>query len=384
MLGIYTGAAFRVVSGDVVAAPNADVEVRYESTGSLVPVSALFEDVDGETQKAANPFQADANGNYHFYAIGVEEGYRVKSTKDGFTFTLRHQHVQSPPPALLIDAAITQGRLTGTTGVPVTIADVTAIETIRFTPYKGNQIALFTGTAWELRSFSEITGDVPDATNMYDVFVYDNGGVLALDIVAWANPTTRATALATQDGVYVKTGSTGRKYVGSFYCTTAGNGQTEDSRHKRHIWNYYNRVSKSLRRRETTESWTYTTQIWRQANANTANQVEVAVGVAEDTVSVDLFTAGNNTSTGWFAVAIALDSITDPETGQDDNVYAFPWTSGAGASQTAPLMSKYRGAPAIGRHYFAWLEISEASGSTSFNAIAAGSSNMGLLGHCWC
>lgn len=45
--------------------------------------------------------------------------------------------------------SICQGRLTLTSGTPVTTSDVTAATTIYFTPYKGNRIALCGGTNFE-------------------------------------------------------------------------------------------------------------------------------------------------------------------------------------------------------------------------------------------
>lgn len=43
----------------------------------------------------------------------------------------------------------TNGRLTLTTGTPITTSDVTASTSVYFTPYKGNRIALFNGCSWQ-------------------------------------------------------------------------------------------------------------------------------------------------------------------------------------------------------------------------------------------
>jgi hypothetical protein len=51
--------------------------------------------------------------------------------------------------------AICEGRLTLTSGTPVTTADVTAAATLRFTPYKGSRIALPWGGYWRLYEFLE-------------------------------------------------------------------------------------------------------------------------------------------------------------------------------------------------------------------------------------
>src|SRR6185295_16261184 len=139
-------------------------------------------------------------------------------------------------------------------------------------------IALYDGSAgWNVRTFSELTLAVPATTSqMYDVFIFDNAGTPAIEALAWTNDTTRATALVLQDGILSKTGALTRRYVGSFRTTTVS-GQTEDSATKRFLWNYYNRVTKSLMK-QGSSNWTYTTATWRQANADTANQVETIHG----------------------------------------------------------------------------------------------------------
>jgi hypothetical protein len=261
----------------------------------------------------------------------------------------------------LVDTGLCEGRLTLTTGVPVTTGDVTAAETVYFTPFRGNRIALYTGTMWKLYTFSEISGDVPDATQMNDVFVYDNAGTLTLDIVAWTNDTTRATALATQDGVLVKTGALPRRYVGSFYSTTAGNGQTEDSLAKRYVWNYYNRQERPMRVLEGTDSWAYTTATIRQANGSAANQLDMVIGVLEDQVEANLSVAVSNTSSGVNAfVGIGLDSTTAFASG-----FITPYAQTLVAAALQQLHGSWRGFPGIGKHVLTWLEYSGAGVGTT-------------------
>ena len=180
-----------------------------------------------------------------------------------------------------------KGRLTLTTATPITTVDVTAATTLYYTPYQGNTIALYTGSVWAVSTLSEISIAVPATTNqMYDVFVYSNSGTLTLELTAWTNDTTRATALTLQNGVLVKSGATTRRYVGSIR-TTSVSGQLEDSKKYRGVWNYYNRVGKALRANDATASWTYATATWRAANSNTTlgtARVGLVVGVSEDSV----------------------------------------------------------------------------------------------------
>jgi hypothetical protein len=137
-------------------------------------------------------------------------------------------------------------RLTLTTGVPVTTADVTGATTIYCTPYRGNTIALYDGTNWNMRTSSEfsLALGVLTASRPYDVFCYDNAGVPTLEFTAWTNDTTRATALVMQDGVLSKTGALTRRYLGTFYTTATTT--TEDSATKRLLINYYHQVERPL------------------------------------------------------------------------------------------------------------------------------------------
>lgn len=254
------------------------------------------------------------------------------------------------------------GRLTLATGVPVTTSDQTAKTTLYFTPYKGNSLSLYNGTSWQKYSLSEISIAVPNvASQMYDAFVYDAGSLgspnLTLELVAWTNDTARATALALQDGVYVKTGDATRRYVGSFRTTTVS-GQTEDSITKRYVWNYYNRVARKMAIWDQAASWNYTTATFRQAHANAANQLDFVCGVAEDQVQAQAITGFSNTNAGvQITVGIGIDSTsTDGSDVRDIGTSSLSGIYPARAS----LQSTF-----LGRHFLAWLEYSQAAGTTT-------------------
>jgi hypothetical protein len=247
---------------------------------------------------------------------------------------------------------LVNGRLSLTTAVPVTTADVTAAATLYFALYGGNRIALYTGTLWQMFTIAELSIAVPGTTNqMYDVFVDYNAGTPQLALTAWTNDTTRATALTLQDGVLVKTGSTGQRYVGSFR-TTGVSGQTEDSFAKRFVWNYYNRAPRQMRVLESTDNWDYTTAVWRQARGQAANQLAFIIGVADTPLTASVFgISKNDTGGSSFAVAIGLDSTTAPTTG---NIGMYGVSLSANVLQTAQAsLTVY---PAVGYHYAAWLE----------------------------
>lgn len=251
-----------------------------------------------------------------------------------------------------------KGRLTLTTGVPVTTGDVTAATTIYYAPYQGNVIDLFNGTSWATYPLTQLSIAVPATTNqMYDVFVDYNAGVPALSVTAWTNDTTRATALTTQDGAYVLTGALTKRYVGSFR-TTAVSGQTEDSLTKRLLYNYYHRVERPLRRVETDDTWTYTTATIRQAGGNTANQVEIVNGVAEEALNLSLRVGSLN------AASVGnLDQIAGIG---EDSTSTFTVAATNTNDYLVSLYVQLVKIPAVGYHFYSWNEWSTASGTTSW------------------
>jgi len=139
-------------------------------------------------------------------------------------------------------AIIPGGRLTLTSGTPVTTSDVTGATNIYYTPYVSNVISLWTGARWQPIEFSEYTLALGTLTSgkPYDVFAYLSSGALACEMLAWTNDTTRATAITIQDGRYCKSGDKTRLYLGTFYTTATTT--TEDSAANRYLWNMYNRA----------------------------------------------------------------------------------------------------------------------------------------------
>ena len=263
---------------------------------------------------------------------------------------------RTTPPLVVRSTA--NGRLTLASLTPITTTDQTAKTTVYFTPYKGNQIGLYNGSVWSLINFAEVSVAVPGTTvTPFDIFAYDNAGTLALETVNWTNDTTRATALVLQDGVLVKSGATTRRYLGTGR-TTGVSGQTEDSAANRFLWNYYNRVRRYLSVVDTTDSWTYTTATWRQANGAAANQVNFVLGVSEDAVEAQTRAIASNTLNYGLGTGVGADSTT----------VNSAQTGGMSGLTTARTLfgSSYFGYLAAGYHYLAWLEYSIASGVTTW------------------
>lgn len=268
-------------------------------------------------------------------------------------------------------AGICEGRLTLETGVPVSTSDQTGKTNIFFTPYKGTNIALYDGTTnWGLFPFTErtlalgtLTTDLP-----YDVFIYNNAGTITLEALAWTSKTARATALVQQDGVWSKTGALTRRYLGTFHTTATTT--TEDSMTKRLLWNYYHRVRRPMLRFDTTDSWNYTTATFRQANGAVANQLAVVIGVAEVSVECHARGSATNASSCGISTAIGEDSTSTPTTGC---IMDYTTITTAASHFTAKAMLTRL--PAVGYHFYAWLERSDATGTTSWS----GDSNVAFL-----
>lgn len=262
-----------------------------------------------------------------------------------------------------------QGRLTTESGVPVSSTDRAAQSTIYLTPYKGNLLTLWNGSAWVTAAFTEISLALAGLTASlpYDVFVYLNAGVPTLEFLAWTNGTTRATAVSLQDGRYCKTGDKTRLYLGTFYTTgvttteDSGGGTVTQVGGKRFLWNYYNRLPRQLSVFDSTDSWTYSTATVRQKNATAGNKVEFVIGIAEDVISADVAGSASVASADNFAtVGAGLDSTTVMH-GVNGGYIIFSATSAIGQCS-----GNYKGIPAAGYHYLANLECGAGAGATTW------------------
>jgi len=277
------------------------------------------------------------------------------------------------------DIASCDGRLTLSSGDPVTASDQTAATTMYFAPYKGNRCALYDGTSWTTYTFTErslalgtLTDDLP-----YDVFLYNNSGTLTLEFTAWTSGTARATALTTQNGVYVRSGATTRRYLGTFRTETTTT--TEDSFAKRFVWNYYNRIPKAVRVADSTASWAYTTATFRQARATATNQVAIVVGLQESPLSLTTATQLSNTNTGVIiSVGIGENSTSAVATGG-----AVADFSTALAGGVIAVIAQLTTFPAIGYSYYAMLERSAATGTTTWYGAAQASGNATVMSGTW-
>jgi hypothetical protein len=244
------------------------------------------------------------------------------------------------------------GRLTLESGVPISLTDQSAQGTLYFTPYNGNEITLYDGADWQHYTFSELSLSLSGytASKNYDIWAYDSGGSVALDSTVWTDDTTRATALTTQDAIYVKTGDTGKRYLGTIRIKSAS--QCEDTRLERFVWNYYNRVDRQMYMKGS-GSWSYSTNTWRQANAQSTWEVRFVQGVVEDAVYGELLVTAWVNADGC-SIGLGLDANTPHATsGGTCAYYNF-----AGQSMWQPVSANAVILPSSpGYHELRWLEI---------------------------
>jgi len=357
------------------------------------------------------------------------------------------------------------GRLTLTSGTPVTTSDVTAATTIYYTPYVGNGIALFDGSStWTVRTFSELSLSLSGftANTNYDVFAYWTGSAVALEAESWGtntaynitgvtvgastvvtytysgtrpfqtngtpiciqgitgnvntilhntwsftananvsstsgtitfheldttgltytsggtireNKNTRATALTLQNGVWVKSGATTRRYLGTIRINGTG-GQTEDSILNRLVWNNNNRIKRLLYCPATLERWTVSRRtgnyVFIAAQNDQRRRVQIICGLEEDMVKADV--------TGCYQSIDFTNSFMLAGVGLNRSDENSTWTYGRqyltqpnASNQVLPVYGTFE-KTLLGFHYLHWTHYASNTGVRSYgwDAIVAG------------
>lgn len=266
------------------------------------------------------------------------------------------------------NAGIFEARLSLSSTDPT--ADGISNSTLYLHPFRGNTIAMYDSSETDfLRNsiIGAVSIAIPATTNtVYDVLVYQSGGGLALELVQWTSATVRGSILQLWGGVWVKNGDTSRRYAGTIATGTVS-GQSNDTLKERRVWNYYNRLPRSIEIKDATDSWSYGTAVWRAWNGSTANRVNFVRGFAEDAVNLS-FGGSAFASQANPVLGIGLDSTTTP----------------TGVTQKIPnnvianMTALYAGTPAIGLHYLSLLEFCDTFGT---DATFYGDNNNSYLAH---
>lgn len=281
-----------------------------------------------------------------------------------------------------------QGRLTLTSATPVLSSDVSGASTVYYTPYIGNQIPLYNGASTVPVAFSELSLSLVSqhaASTIYDVFVFNNSGVLTLVTgPAWSSSTAGSSSRGTGggttqitrlNGVWVNavqiTGRNGSTtytisanlatYVGSILCDGSAGQVTchlsYGQSRKWGIWNAYNRQLVIMKAGDGTASWSYSTATIRQSRADSNNRIQAFTGLPEEMFEATFsqrMTGGNSTPA---QVGIGWDSTT-----------AFSGHAHVPESNLAVrfIMGRHVNAPVTGLSNVNMLEKGDTGGSTFF------------------
>jgi hypothetical protein len=264
------------------------------------------------------------------------------------------------------------GRLTLESGVAISTSDQVDKTTLYFTPYKGDQIGLYDGvSAWDTLSFSELSLNISafTASKPYDIWVYNNAGVAALDSTVWTNATTRATALALQDGVLVKSGATTRRYIGTIYMDAAS--KCQDMAYQRFVWNYYNRSNKLMSGSFLSTNHTYTTSAWRGWNNDTtvgSARCAFVCGITDDSVAITSWFRLSSTGSGQYGqIGTAINGL--------DAILGVAFTFG-GSGFTFDTFTPIHLTPANGYNYLNVVEYGVANSAGYTYATLSAALNM--------
>ncbi len=352
--------------------------VTASGTITIANTDPMFVEINpnGSDRTVNFPAKSDDNHGYFMRHSGSANTLTLKRSGGATITTLTAGEVKYIMPSTLNDFTaqsgssssstsflLCEGRLTLETGVAVSTSAQTDKTTLYFTPFRGNRISLYDGSAWADYTFSELSLSISafTASKPYDIFIYNNAGTLTLEGLVWTNDTTRATALVLRDGIYCKTGALTRRYLGTIYMDAASKCQDKESH--RYVWNYYNRIPRKLKVSESTISWNYTTATWRSANNSTSNRVNLITGVAENPVNLRVMVSTTQTSAAYRAAGIGLDKTN----GNDADLAYFNNGAGSGA-----ISASYYAIPTVGFHYFQWTEQAEAVGTCTWYSNAIG------------
>lgn len=386
LAGIETGATADMTGAEIVAAIDAQL-------GSVLWQSGGDNDVSEHANLAAFPGTGEAGVIY--VALDTLKLYRWTGSAYAEVSAGSGGGGSATPSA-------PQGRLTLTSGTPVTTADVTAATTVYYSPYEGRYAPFYDGSAWAMADVGgELSQALSDATkspaatsanNNYDLFLWNDGGTYRCTRgPAWSSATARGTGAGTTElervqgrlvnKVAITNGPAAQRgtYVGTIRTTAAN--QCEDSLTKRLVWNTYNRRARPLFLGISTDSWTYSTNTWRQVQASATYQFEVVNGVDEDSVEASYIgVVTNSTATARnVRVSVGLDSTTTPNNGK--TVFTSSSTT---SSLAAQQQAHFRGLVGLGYHYLAAMEKgADADTQTWIGDGGATEAQCGMFGSCF-
>lgn len=301
------------------------------------------------------------------------------------------------PQGYLTPCQLTAGSpVTGcTAGVLLPTGDVTSATSLYYEPAFGNGVPIYNGSNFVNFTFSELTLSIPSsrlANTLYDAYVFLNGSTPTICLgVAWTTSTagsgsrgsgagtaqitqvagvwTNAVSLSCVNGASTFTVAANQgTVVGSVWIDgTAGQvtmqrtwGQTR----KWGVYNFYNKQLITLVGGDATASWTYAVNTRRASNNNSANNVAIFLGLADQQVPItfsQLLSATGTPSATSMTIGIGYNSTT-VASGTLGTVGTQIGTSSV--SVNSSVTARYTAPPALGINIANATEQTPTAGST--------------------
>ncbi len=291
-----------------------------------------------------------------------------------------------------VAAYLVQGRLTLASGTPVMATSVAAATAVLWTPFNGNLVPVWNGSAFVETLFPELSTSTSGLATgtVYDDFLWNSAGtVRATHGPAWTAGATAgsntargsgagSTALTRQNGLLVNAVAITNgpaagygTYVGTF-CTDAGTATvtfnpggagTGGVAAVVGLWNTFNRVTTGGIVSDTTSSWSYaTTGTWRAANGSATARVTYVTGLPEDPWSADYSAFQQASSTGYALAGVGLDTTSTPS-----GIQSFFVTGGTPSMPVCHMAAR----GIIGQHFMSAIEFTFAGTMTGFGMNGA-------------
>lgn len=330
---------------------------------------------------AVNAAEAAANSaeNYRDQAAtaaGIAEGYATDAQAAQIAAEAAAASVTSLSSLTVRD--IVQGRLTPSVNTPV-LPYGTSLNSanIYFASYFGNVISLHNGTTWIPYAHGSPSLSIGslNAGGHY-LFAFQNAGTVGIEAAR-----TDASSLTTQDGILVKSGNSGRRFIGYLNIKTNGAGCDYHQRRSAEsggatidLWNAYNQVDIVAHTYITTDSWVYGTASWRLAGGISGAKVGVALNPFYNQVSNAHAGITSTPQGGSYQIGISIDGISPnfeyQQLGRDQD------SNGAGAGWQVSTAKMNR--PMAGYQTFSLMEKQISSSNTIYGANG-GQFSSGLL-----
>lgn len=231
------------------------------------------------------------------------------------------------------------GRLTLTSGAPVMTSNVGSSATVYYTPYDGNLVPIYNGTAFVLTAFTELSNVLANssagkagpaagaASKNYDLFAWSDSGTVRLTRgAAWNSDTARSATtendLQRINGIPVNLNAITNgpaagvgTYVGSIRTDSGGatvtwNTGGVDTPAVLNVWNCYNRRRVAGLASVSTDTWNYTTNTIRAANGANTMRASSVTGLQEDFFRAQYSQRVVGAGINGALIGIGLDSTT--------------------------------------------------------------------------